>query len=620
MAEPRPAEVAELSVERERTVDAPPALVWAIAADTNRWDRVVGAGPSTYTIDDLAGEGRTQVGHGVLAGAQASWLERGEWMEGEFLLGERRYLGGPLAVAGVRIDAAAEGTRTRVKLRAYVRPRQALPERFTAALIGNFARAADEYLTALEQLFRGAMLPDPDPDEPPVTYARRALAVLEPDALLAGDRSGADEQHIAYCATRLVDTPIAAEHRDKILGHLRSGADAELAQVRPFELARAWHVKRRPLLRAFLHAATAGLFDLRWQLDCPRCRVGVTSRPTLAAIAPRAHCEICDLEFDVDLAANVEAVFCVNPAVRPITERVYCTSSPWFRPHVFAVAELAPGETRTLHRPTTIAGFIARTTTGDAKVTADGGAFRLRLDAGGLTAEPLPTAPAATVELVNQTTRPAVLLLERREAQLHAARGTDILTMPEFLDLYGTEAPASGAEISVGSLTVLFSDLTNTTELYRQVGDARAFALVQEHFRDMAAIIAECNGAILKTMGDAVMASFVAPADAVAAALQMIDATRRRHGPQSLHLKVGLHDGPCLVVPANGGVDLFGTTVNIASRLQAQAHADELVMADSLLAHPEVARLLASRSLTARRAAADLKGLGPNHALALITP
>ncbi|HTM22250.1 MAG TPA: DUF5939 domain-containing protein, partial [Kofleriaceae bacterium] len=291
MADSRPAHApaAELSVERERVVDAPPELVWAIAADTNRWDRVVGTGPSTYSIEPLADEpGKAQIGHGLLAGTPASWLERGEWMEGEFLIGERRYLGGPLAVAGLRIDAVAEGSRTRVKLRAYLVPRQALPERFAEALTGNFARAADQYLTALEQLFRGAVLPDREPDEPPVSYARRALAVLEPDALLIGDRAASDEQHIAYCAHHLAEAPIEAGHRERILAHLRSGADAELAQVRPFELARAWNVKRRPLLRAFLYAATAGLVDLRWQLDCPRCRVGVSARPTLSAIAPRA--------------------------------------------------------------------------------------------------------------------------------------------------------------------------------------------------------------------------------------------------------------------------------------------------------------------------------------------
>ncbi|HZJ72222.1 MAG TPA: DUF5939 domain-containing protein, partial [Planctomycetota bacterium] len=422
--------------------------------------------------------------------------------------------------------------------------------------------AADQYLTALEQLFRGAVLPDREPDEPPVSYARRALAVLEPDALLIGDRAASDEQHIAYCAHHLAEAPIEAGHRERILAHLRSGADAELAQVRPFELARAWNVKRRPLLRAFLYAATAGLVDLRWQLDCPRCRVGVSARPTLSAIAPRAHCDICDLDFDVDLAANVEAVFRVNPAVRPISDRVYCTSSPWFRPHVFAVAELRPGESRKLARPRAIGRFIARTTTGDARITVDRGPWRLALDSGGLDAEPIDASDDAALELVNRTGRACVLLLERPDAVGHAARGTDVLTMPEFLDLFATEAPASGAQISIGSLTVLFSDLTNTTELYRSVGDARAFALVQEHFRDMAEIVGEAGGAILKTMGDAVMASFSAPGDAVTAALAMIDATRRRHGASKLHLKVGLSAGPCLVVPANGGVDLFGTTVN----------------------------------------------------------
>jgi class 3 adenylate cyclase len=223
------------------------------------------------------------------------------------------------------------------------------------------------------------------------------------------------------------------------------------------------------------------------------------------------------------------------------------------------------------------------------------------------------------LELVNDSERVCTLLLERRTANAGAAHGTDILTLPEFLDLYGTEAPASGVDLTIGRVAVLFSDLTNTTVAYRSLGDARAFALIHEHFREMGGIVAEHAGAILKTMGDAVMASFVRPGDAVRAGLAMIEATRQRHGQHGFHLKVGIHDGPCVMVRANQRMDLFGTTVNIASRLQEQARADQLVLLASLVEHAEVAAVLDAALLERTSASTELKGLGDDHQLVVLT-
>jgi len=58
------------------------------------------------------------------------------------------------------------------------------------------------------------------------------------------------------------------------------------------------------------------------------------------------------------------------------------------------------------------------------------------------------------------------------------------------------------------SLTFLFSDLKGSTALYDRVGDLVAFDLVNEHFRLLQEIIASERGAVVKTIGDAVMATF----------------------------------------------------------------------------------------------------------------
>src|SRR5438067_468744 len=100
-------------------------------------------------------------------------------------------------------------------------------------------------------------------------------------------------------------------------------------------------------------------------------------------------------------------------------------------------------------------------------------------------------------------------------------------------------------------MTFLFSDLKGSTQLYDRVGDLVAFDLVRAHFRVLNEIVASEAGAVVKTIGDAVMATFPTPDRALAAALRMRDAMLNlsgEHKGEHLLLKIGIHEGPCLAV------------------------------------------------------------------------
>ena len=108
-----------------------------------------------------------------------------------------------------------------------------------------------------------------------------------------------------------------------------------------------------------------------------------------------------------------------------------------------------------------------------------------------------------------------------------------------------------------------------STELYARVGDLVAYELVREHFHLLTDIVAAHGGAVVKTIGDAVMATFPTPDRALTAALRMRDAiggvgSETRN--EDLLLKIGIHEGPCLAVMLNDRLDYFGQTVNIAAR------------------------------------------------------
>jgi class 3 adenylate cyclase len=87
-------------------------------------------------------------------------------------------------------------------------------------------------------------------------------------------------------------------------------------------------------------------------------------------------------------------------------------------------------------------------------------------------------------------------------------------------------------------VTLLFTDLKGSTVMYERLGDLNAYALVRKHFALLGAIVQEHSGAIVKTIGDAVMAVFSRPTDAVSAALHILEKIERynsEHGDPSNH-------------------------------------------------------------------------------------
>jgi class 3 adenylate cyclase len=598
------------AVELTREVPGPAALVWALACDTNRLDRVLGAGRAEYARE-VSPEGSLRVGRGSTSGADLRWTEHGEWIEGDLLFAERRFLEGLFERATLRVEVRSADARdageprSRVWLSASMLLSAPIADEALEALRLKLGAALIAYVDGLDELFARAPI---TPSSAPAGVAARRLVAASTWAApsVTGPRTAVDEHHLAFCAARFSAAPVAAELRASLLELLRVAPDSELVQMRPFELAPVLGAAPREVLAAFLHAARAGLVTLVWELGCPSCRVASASAPTLASLRPTAHCADCDVTFDCDLADNVEAVFRVSPGLRALDPRPYCGGSPWWRPHVFARVELDAGARRVL-RATPPGPMLVRSSSPRAVARAEL-ALGLRVVVGAVGVR-VEAAAEGQLALENHTSRELVLSLEHLSTGLARVTGVDVLTLPELGDLFGGEAPATGVELSIGQLTLLFTDLTDSTALYERLGDARAFALVEQHFRRASELVAAHGGAVVKTMGDAVMAAFASPEAALRAALALTRETRESGGHEGLSLRAGLHAGPCLAVRANERLDYFGTTVNLAARLQAHAKADEIAILEELLAHAGVAALVKGEGLAHERHEAALKGL-----------
>ena len=161
-----------------------------------------------------------------------------------------------------------------------------------------------------------------------------------------------------------------------------------------------------------------------------------------------------------------------------------------------------------------------------------------------------------------------------------------------FRDLFAAEAVSPGEQITLGEQSVLFTDLRGSTALYQDLGDARAYTYVRDHFGVLGDAVQKNHIGIVKTIGDAVMAVFSSPGDAFAAAEAMFagiaEANRQAPDRRQLVLKAGLHVGPCLAINANDRLDYFGATVNLAARLVDCSRGGELAVSEDVLFRTEV--------------------------------
>jgi len=200
-------------------------------------------------------------------------------------------------------------------------------------------------------------------------------------------------------------------------------------------------------------------------------------------------------------------------------------------------------------------------------------------------------------------------LIGQRRPFLTATR---LLSNQAFRDLYRSGTFDAEQRFKITNLTILFTDLKGSTALYDRVGDLAAFDLVRSHFGALLDAVAGEGGAVVKTIGDAVMATFPTPAQALRAAMRMREAMREindARGSEDLALNIGLHEGPCLAVMLDDRQDYFGQTVNVASRVQGLADPGAILATKPIVESPEVARLVADAGYRTAASQLSLRGV-----------
>jgi class 3 adenylate cyclase len=441
---------------------------------------------------------------------------------------------------------------------------------------------------------------------------------------------------------------------------IRTAPDEDLFRANPYRYAAKTGITEQQATDLFLYATHAGILEFNWGVLCPNCYAFVTSAGGLRAIKTQSHCDICNVDFEVVVDDNVEVAFMVAPTVRHIRFHdlntvdlqrdwisIFYSPSRFVDPmireqlQVLMMAScLLQNEQHThldLKGLKSGARYLALTprqhavgnlyaVEGDSTTQVDFDIFDGRFVPDNVALAPGDvrlnfhnrTGSAITIGVIldPKTFQPDMnpedseRIIRFFTTPPKFLTGKQVATSQVFRELFRAESIPSDLGVAFKSVTFLFSDLKGSTALYNRVGDIRAYQIVREHFALLRDVIAEFGGAIVKTMGDAVMASFAEPLAALEAAIVISrEIPRIGSEDESLILRIGIHSGPCIAVESNDRLDYFGQTVNIAARVENVAGAGEIVITEPVYNAPGALDVLKAIEIKVQEDKAVLRGL-----------
>ncbi len=571
-------------------LESAPEQLWPHVANTERLNRAIGLPAVDFTTEPDPSGGTRRFGEARRAGIVNSWQEHPfEWIEGRRLGVLREYHRGVFKwlASTVELRPREDGGAS-LTHRIRVEPRGMLGRLIAAVEIGAKGKRALERVYRRIDGYVGGKLGRPETSDP-----FEAAPALKP----------AGKRRLEELLDRLINLRLEPDVVEKFGDFLLNAPPQEVARIRPLALAERLGLNADQLTAACLHGAREGLLVLLWDILCPICRIPSGVKDALQAVSEHEHCPACDLDFKPEFGAAVEMIFRVHPEIRPSELATYCVGGPAHSPHVAAQIRVAPGETIELELALSEGAYRLRgpqlpyALDFQIRTTAAARRWEWTLVPG----EP-PPAPAALqagrqiLTLTNEHPVEIVVRVERTASRADALTAVRASTLALFRELFPGEALSPGRLASVTSLTLLVTDLDPAGHLYEKFGDARAFDVLHGYLQAVGESVKREGGAVVKAVGEGMLASFIHPAAAVRVGLTLAGRTIAGAGI-GLRPRVAVHRGPVMVATINDHLDYFGSTVSQASRLTQRVRGGEMALAPSVASDPEAAEVLRSLGL-----------------------
>lgn len=571
--------------------------LWHLVSDTNRLFKNL-KHPSVQPADISyeAKKEHLQLSYDSIKYSDA-WIEEPYEWEFPFRLGvKRNYRNGPYKEVTIRIDQYPNSNGTKLRYQVWITPGNALLSYFGILKLKTLIRGRlKKYFKSCDELCSKELLP----------YQQELEKSLQ-----TGSRKRMDA-----ISTNLIQQTGRADIVGELIDFINRADEIDLKHIKPLKLARQWQADPSSVLQVFLHSVKEGLLNFNWNLTCPSCRTVQKTCKTLSEIHEPIFCYNCNEEFHVNFNRSIRLSFKPNPLIRKISGKSYALADPQKSPHILIQQYLKPGQSRYIKTQLNDGEYHLKASDAKGRATLqvdeDGkDTIRVRLTEMGISGQAkIVNQPNIIFE--NTTQKEQLLTIEKTTWDQDEVTAAHVTSLQIFRDLFANEVLRKGEKIAVDQLTLMFTDLFNSTGMYHKEGDNQAVGRVIEHFDVLHQAVAKEGGAIVKTIGDSVMAVFSNPAQAFRAftnAQKVISKDKRFD--KSLKLKAGIHHGSCVAVNLNSKIDYFGSTVNLASRLVDYADENEVVISDVVSSHSDMQQILTDQRFryTTKKDHVQLKG------------
>ncbi len=566
-----------------------PQQLWPYVSNTDRVNHAIGLPAVTYTTRQDPIHGVQRFAETKVAGQRIRWQEHPyEWIEGRRLSVLREFTHGPFRwfVNIVELQPTLGGG-TRIVQTLIVTPRNWLGKQLARLQLGkkskaNFGRAyqqIDEYI-AQSQISQA----DRDP------FIGRTE--LRPNQL----------QKLRLRMEQLRGRNIDPTVIDTLAQFLEHASDLEVARIRPIALAERFKLNPNQVVNACLEGTRLGIFSLLWDIMCPSCRIPADIQETLATIKDHGFCEACNLNFGIDLSESVELIFRVHPEIREVVTATYCIGGPAWSRHVVAQVRLAAGERFACDLNLSEGAYMVRGPqlpfTVHFRVGHNEGVRRIELSLARPPAETRIQLPVGSqvIHLCNDSATDQQIRIERTADRHDALSAAKASTMALFRELFPSEVLSSDQIVSVAHITVMRIKIHGSQQLYETQGDGAAFNRIRRLLDAILRSVRTNDGAVVKTIGEGVLASYSDPKSAMLTALELI----RSPLDAELRLSASVHSGTAMVATVDERLDYFGKTLKTLDQLVEVASPQTITATSTVTELEDVQDLVAEQRLEVR--------------------
>ena len=451
------------SYDFEWDLNAPAKQLWPLVSDTDRFNQAIGLPAPKFTYDH-SGPQRKIFANANFNGMKVRWREHPfQWILNREMSVLREFETGPFewVTSTVELHPLA-GNRTRLIHSFQVKPRGLFGKLMTPIQFNIMTkRSLNRVYANLENIA----------NDQSCGYACD-VSFSKPMRL-----SSVQRDKLAQRSDRLaelISNRVLASEFSQLLILV---ADPFAARIRPIPLSQKLDCSVDASIEVCLRGVEVGLLNMSWDVICPVCRISSGNASSLSRIEGHGHCEVCNLDFEVDFSKSVEVVFSVHPEIRPIELKTYCIGGPYHAPHVLAQNRLSANQFVDVGTELAVGKYdICGPQLGSQpsiNVHVDAIASRAEVTIGGDSLSKLPElqAGSACVHIDNQSEIEVLVRLEQSTNRGDSVSAATASRHPLFQKLFPNEVFEPDALVDLSNVYLLAIKHLNADKMIDKVGD-----------------------------------------------------------------------------------------------------------------------------------------------------